>query len=51
MVYPNTCLKCYKKGEAVKILWDDMDGISDPYESIQHLPRENGTSRLWVHGE
>ena len=39
MLYPNARSKCYKKGEAVKILWDAISGISDQYESIQQLAK------------
>ena len=39
ILYPNTRSRCYRQGEAPKILWDAIDGISDIYESIQELPK------------
>ena len=34
IMYPNARSRCYRKGEAVKISWDAIDGISEIYESI-----------------
>ena len=39
MLYPNARSRCYKKGEAVEVLWDAIDGISDKYKSIQKLQK------------
>ena len=39
ILYPNARSKCYKEAEAVRILWDAINGISDQYESIQHLSK------------
>ena len=39
MLYPNARSKCYKEGETVMIIQDAINGISDAYESIQHLPK------------
>ena len=41
MLYPNARSRCYKQGEAVKILWDAINSISDIYESIQELPKRS----------
>ena len=46
MLYPNTRSKCYKEGEAVRILWDDINGISDAYASIQHLPKSKWNKQI-----
>ena len=54
MLYPNAGSRCYKDGEAVMILWDDINGISDQYESIQQIPKYKwnkqivGAWRLYV---
>ena len=37
MLYQNARSKCYKKGEAVMIVWDAIVGVSDKYESTQKL--------------
>ena len=39
MLYPNARSRCYKEGEAVEVLWDAIDGISDMYKSIQQLQK------------
>ena len=39
MLYPNARSMSYKEGEAVRNLWDAINGISDGYASVQHLPK------------
>ena len=39
MLYPNARSRCQRQGEAVNILWDVIDGISDIHDSIQELPK------------
>ena len=46
MLYPNARTKCYKEGEAVRILWDTINGICDAYESIQHLPKSKWNKQI-----
>ena len=44
--YPNARSKCYKEGEAVRILWDTINGISDAYEFIHHLPKSKWNKQI-----
>ena len=46
MLYPNAPSRCYKKRKAVRILWNDNNGISDQYETIIHIPKSKWNKQI-----